>query len=237
MSTSVHRACPQAVSYWLELCPRHSWHPHCLVSLWNLDTNGSEFQGQWPVQNVCRATAWVNHVHVRSGRFWTRVSLWKQMQEPQSHQGQWEEITGEGEIPRGAPIITRSQWQSLEKEPRQTGLGHRERGHGPLTFWAFPDMSVFAPKSLKIMNVSHWALFQSARTLLIEKSCRGGSLRLEVTNGHLCQHKHPLSGSAVNAPEGGFLPELLASCIPQGLVLVNLSCYNKCHRLSDLNDN
>ena len=55
----------------------------------------------------------------------------------------------------GALIKTRSQWQSLEKEPRQTGLGHRGRGHSPLTFWAFPDVSVFAPKSLKIMNVPH----------------------------------------------------------------------------------
>ena len=46
-------------------------------------------------------------------------------------------------------------------------------------------------------------------------------------NGHLCQHKHPLSGSVVNAPEGSFLPELLAACTPQGLVLVNPGCDNK----------
>ena len=53
----------------------------------------------------------------------------------------------------------------------------------------------------------------------------------------ICANINIPSGSAVNAPEGGFLPELLASCIPQGLVLVNLSCYNKYHRLSYLNDN
>lgn len=41
------------------------------------------------------------------------------------------------------------------KRAQTDWTGTQGRGHSPLTSWAFPDVSVFAPKSLKIMNVSY----------------------------------------------------------------------------------
>ena len=157
MSTSVHTACPEAASYWLELCPRHSWHPHCLASLWTLDTNGSEFQEQGPVQNVCRATAWVNHAHVRSGQFWTRFSLWKhkwghRATKANEKKSLERERYQEGHQPR--PGAGDSPWRKSQDRPHGTQEGQPWSSD---YIWAFPDVSAFAPESLKIMNVSHRA--------------------------------------------------------------------------------